>query len=126
LSLPRAVIGALVAGFIMRAEGWPLYLVVQYFPQEYRYNTIFVLIGIFAGLIAGSSFWGALSSLGSIPVLFVFILSRGDISIDSVFQSFQSSGVERVFFMIAGGIIGGYLSGKLTGKDEYVLLRFRR
>jgi hypothetical protein len=85
-----------------------------------------VLIGILAGLIAGSSFWGALSSLGTFPVLFIFVLSRGDISLESIFQSFQSLGVERVVYMIAGGIIGGYLAGQLFGKDEYVLLRFRR
>ena len=94
--------------------------------MEYRYTDLFILIGISAGLIAGSSIWGALSTLGTIPILFIFFLSRGDVSLESVFQSFQSLGVERVLFMIAGGIIGGYLTGQLTGNDEYVLLRIRR
>ena len=81
LSIIRAIGGSIIVAYMMRMEGWPIQIIVQVLPMEYRYSAMFILLGIVAGIIAGSSFWGTLSILGAYPVLFIFILGRGGFSL---------------------------------------------
>ena len=112
----RALIGAVIGFIILRLEGWPISLIIQFFnlSLDITFILIYLIIGIIIGFISGTTILGIISStiiMPSIVVLFSFFTLGGSIFfyIQTIIQTIP------LFYLALVGILGGYLSNRYIG-----------
>jgi hypothetical protein len=130
MSLIRAVISSVIGALILRFEGGPIYYIVTALPlsDSLQRAGFWVILGLVVGLISGSSIWGAASSIGVFPFLYIvypFLFGGTVHSSEYVYNIIERIGVEYIIYLLIGAFIGGYIYKRLSGEDEYIVLRVR-
>ena len=131
MGLITALIGAIVGGYILINEGWPLHYLLNALnihPDQYLI-VMLLLVGLITGVIAGSSIWGAISGIGVIPVVLILnflAFRREELIINYMARRIMMIGYDRALFLGVGGFLGGLISGSLRKKDDYILVRIKR
>jgi hypothetical protein len=119
MSWLRAIFGVVVGFFILEMEGWPFNIILNILPRQYTYPAYLLLTGIVIGIISGSSMWGAISGFSLTPInMLLLTVNRSDTT-----SWFYSFGLEIMIYLTIGGFIGGALTEKLQGEEDYILVR---
>lgn len=123
----RVLFGILVSGIIIYSDDSPIMKLFDLlrFPQYLKFPLFFLLVGVIAGVIAGSYIMGAISCivviiLGVLIPLLVF--SSGSFFLESFIRGFMKIGLIEIIMMVAGGLIGGYVVDRYFEDEEYVIL----
>ncbi|MHA2393514.1 MAG: hypothetical protein ACXAEX_16375 [Promethearchaeota archaeon] len=123
----RVLFGILVSGIIIYSDDSPIMKLFDLlrFPQYLKFPLFFLLVGVIAGVIAGSYIMGAISCivviiLGVIIPLLVF--SSGSFFLESFIRGFMKIGLIEIIMMVAGGLIGGYVVDRYFEDEEYIIL----
>jgi hypothetical protein len=131
MGLISAIIGAIIGGYILINEGWPLHYLINVLninPDHYLI-VMLLLIGFITGIIAGSSIWGAISGIGVIPAVLILnflAFKREELIIDYMARRIMMIGYDRILYLGVGGFLGGIISGSLRKKDDYILVRIKK
>ena len=131
MGLIRAIIGAIVGSFIWGTDGFPLTIIIYRLPLSDSLELVafWLLLGLVVGLISGSSIWGAASSIAIIPLVYIVLpfLFGGTVrSSKYIYGTLVGIGfLEYVFYLLLGAVIGGLISSRFSGQDDYIILRLK-
>ncbi|MBN1683392.1 hypothetical protein JW865_07570 [Candidatus Bathyarchaeota archaeon] len=126
----RILIGGLVGSILLIMEGGPLFFIIEalHIPSNYFSLSILFLVGLIAGLISASGTSGAISSLSTIPITFIFYFfafQSNEQILDYLTRRIQLLETIQIITLIIGGLIGGIITSKLIGKEEKISLKIR-
>jgi hypothetical protein len=132
MGLIRAIIGTIIGFVIWGLDGFPLSILIYIIPLSNPLEQVmfFILLGLVVGLIAGSSIWGAASSIAIIPLTYIvypFLFGGSVRSLKYIYEEIgRLGGINLVIYLLIGAIIGGIISGRLGGEDDYIIIKLKR